>query len=133
MPKPKLAAVAPRSVPGPLDQRTRTKLSRGGLEVDARLDLHGLTQRAAHLRLGRFLADAQANGARLVLIITGRGRPAEAGDSHGEARGVLRRAVPDWLQSPEFRPFVAGLDEAGRRHGGAGALYVRIRRKRSAP
>ena len=132
-PKKSAPAAAPKSAPGPLDRRTRTKLSRGGLEVDARLDLHGLTQRAAHQRLGRFLAEAQANGARLVLVITGRGRPAEPAEGHGEARGVLRRAVPDWLQSQEFRPFVAGLDEAGRRHGGAGALYVRIRRKHRPP
>ena len=120
-----------RAAPPARSTGARARSSRAAaLEVDARLDLHGLTQRAAHQRLGRFLAEAQANGARLVLVITGKGRPAEPAEGHGEARGVLRRAVPDWLQSPEFRPFVAGFDEAGRRHGGAGALYVRIRRKR---
>ncbi len=118
--------------PGTIDQRTRTRLSRGSLDVDGRLDLHGLTQSAAHVRLRRFLEDGHAHGARLVLIITGKGgRAAESEFGHGE-RGVLRRAVPLWLASAEMRHLVAGFDEAGRRHGGSGALYVHIRRKRGA-
>jgi DNA-nicking Smr family endonuclease len=113
-----------------IDRRMRTRLSRGSLDVDARLDLHGLTQSLAHQRLRRFLEEAQANGSKLVLIITGKGKPADdVGLS--EERGVLRRAVPGWLSGTEFRHLVASFDEAGRRHGGGGALYVRLRKKRA--
>ena len=126
VPKPPVAKPPP-AIPGAIDRRTRTRLSRGSLDVDARLDLHGLTQHLAHQRLRRFLDEAQRNGARLVLVITGKGKP----EPDGEERGVLRRAVPAWLEAPELRHLVAGYDEAGRRHGGGGALYIRLRRKRS--
>ncbi len=126
MPKPK---PAPNRAPGALDHRTVSRLSRGLIPVDGRIDLHGLTQSLAHRRLLRFLEEAQASGARLVLVITGKGRPGEAGDGIYE-RGVLRRTVPEWLRSPAFQPLVSGLAEAGRRHGGGGAVYVRIRRRR---
>jgi DNA-nicking Smr family endonuclease len=120
----------PPAEPARLDRRTRSRLSRGALHIDARLDLHGLTQDAARRRLVRFLDDARADGARLVLVITGKGAPADAGDYVAPVRGVLRRAVPEWLAAPELRHLVAGFDEAGRRHGGGGAIYVRIRRSR---
>ena len=112
-----------------IDRRTRTQLARGARQIDARIDLHGLTQSLAHQRLRRFLEDAQAGGAKLVLVITGKGKPLDA-VTIGEERGVLRRAVPGWLSGTELRHLVAGFDEAGRRHGGGGALYVRIKRKR---
>jgi DNA-nicking Smr family endonuclease len=118
-------AAAP--APAAIDRRTQSRLGRGILTIDARLDLHGLTQAAAHGRLLRFLKEAQGDGARLALIITGKGRPAEP---FGAERGVLRRAVPEWLATAEMRPFVAGFGEASPAHGGAGALYVRIRRPR---
>jgi DNA-nicking Smr family endonuclease len=102
----------------------RQRLSRGSAGVDARLDLHGLTQAAAKLRLENFLRNAQARGHSLVLVITGKG----AGDD--PERGVLRRQAPHWLALPEFRSLVVGFEEAGRGHGGAGALYVRVRRAR---
>lgn len=126
------AAPKPRTqaTPAVLDRRTQSRLSRGIIAVDARIDLHGLTQSHAHRRLLRFLEDAQAHGARVVLVITGKGKAGEpAGYGPGE-RGVLKRAVPDWLRSPAFQPVVSGFAEAGRRHGGAGAIYVRIRRRR---
>lgn len=116
----------PAQAPAAIDRRTRSRLSRGILDVDATLDLHGMTQAVAHGRLRRFLEDAQAHGVKLVLVITGKGKP---GLEVGE-RGVLKRAVPAWLESSAFRPLVAGYDDAGRRHGGGGALYVRLRRKR---
>jgi DNA-nicking Smr family endonuclease len=119
---------APLPVIG-IDRRTRTQIARGARSIDARLDLHGLTQGIAHLRLRRFLEEAQAQGARLALVITGKGKPLDE-VGIGEERGVLRRAVPGWLAGTEFRHLVAGFDEAGRRHGGGGALYVRIKRKR---
>lgn len=111
----------------PIDRRTRGRLSRGTAPIDGRLDLHGLTQREAHVQLKHFLAEAQRRGAKLVLVITGKGHPERAAP-FDDTRGVLRRAVPQWLASPEFRPFVGGFDEAHRTHGGGGALYVRIRR-----
>lgn len=127
-----VAKPAARIMPAPkvgIDRRTRTQLARGSLEVDARLDLHGLTQSLAHQRLRRFLDEAQASGARLVLIITGKGKPADE-VVDGDERGVLKRAVPGWLRGAEFRHLVVSFEEAGRRHGGGGALYVRVRRKR---
>jgi DNA-nicking Smr family endonuclease len=123
------AAVRAPSVPGlaPLERRLRQKLSRGQAEVDAAIDLHGLTQAEAHGALHHFLAGAQNNGAKLVLVVTGKGEARPSTDSG--ATGVLRRAVPLWLKAPEWRVFVVGFEEASRPHGGAGALYVRLRRR----
>lgn len=133
-PPPKV--VAPAAPPPPplaaLEPKTRRRLTRGA-EVDARLDLHGLTQAAAHRRLRLFLIEAQASGHALVLVITGKGDPERlmsSGPAFGEGRGVLKRAVPLWLAEPDLRAVVVGFESAGRRHGGEGALYVRIRRRR---
>lgn len=128
-PRPIPAAPAPRvpkpAIPplAPLGKRERTKLSRGRSEIEARLDLHGMTQMRAHRALSGFLHRAHHDGLTFVLVITGKGR------SGGES-GVLRRQVPEWLSLPEFRAFVVGFEEAGVGHGGEGALYVRIRRAR---
>lgn len=128
-PRPITAAPAPRvtkpSVPplAPLGKRERTKLSRGRSEIEARLDLHGMTQMRAHRALAGFLHRAHDDGLTFVLVITGKGR------SGGES-GVLRRQVPEWLSLPEFRAFVVGFEQAAIGHGGEGALYVRIRRAR---
>jgi DNA-nicking Smr family endonuclease len=110
-----------------IDRRTVSRLTRGAVAIDGRIDLHGMTQQAAHGRLIRYLRDAQAKGDRMVLVITGKGRPMAAPGT-GEERGVLRRAVPLWLSAAEMRPFVVGFGEAAPPHGGSGALYVRIRR-----
>jgi DNA-nicking Smr family endonuclease len=121
-------ALAPRpSAPplAPLGRRERSQLSRGKKEIDARLDLHGMTQTRAHHRLLTFLQRAHREGLTFVLVITGKGRlGAESG------RGVLRRQVPQWLSLPEFRSLVVGFEEAHIGHGGEGALYVRVRRAR---
>jgi DNA-nicking Smr family endonuclease len=109
-----------------LEERARRRLSRGLAALDARIDLHGMQQERAFAALTSFLRHAQRRGDRVVLVITGRGRDGE------EGRGVLRRAVPAWLSQPEFRNIVVGFEEAGRRHGGAGALYVQIRRRRES-
>jgi DNA-nicking Smr family endonuclease len=113
----------------PLDRRLKARIGKGTVAIDARVDLHGLTQAAAHRRLSRFLAESQFAGAKHVLVITGKGRPADAPSISGE-RGVLRRLVPTWLASAEFRSFVVGFETAGRSHGAEGALYVRIRSPR---
>ncbi len=112
----------------PLEQRTRRRLARGSVEVDARIDLHGMRQERAHAALAAFLRSQQALGARIVLVVTGKGRPESEGA--GEGRGVLRQSVPRWLAGNEFRDVVVGFEEAHRRYGGSGALYVRIRRRR---
>ena len=121
---------APRpAVPGlaPLERRARQKLARGHMPVDAALDLHGLRQHEAHPALHGFLLRAQHQGAKIVLVVTGKGE-GRASDTYEEG-GVLRRAVPIWLRAPEWRGLVVGFEEAARHHGGAGALYVRIRRR----
>jgi DNA-nicking Smr family endonuclease len=122
----------PPSAPAPLatlDRRTRSKITKGKVPIDARVDLHGLTQAAAHQRLRHFLAEAHLTGVKMALVITGKGAP--DADRLGEERGVLRRVVPAWLASGEFRAFVIGFEPAGRRHGGEGALYVRIRGRKT--
>ena len=110
----------------PLGRRMRRSVARGKEAIDARLDLHGLTQAQAHAALLHFLRQASAREARLVLVITGKGM---RGEGAGE-RGVLKRQVPHWLALPEFRSLVIGFEDAGIRHGGEGALYVRLRRMR---
>lgn len=113
----------------PMDKRTRSRVSRGVVAVDRRIDLHGLTQTAAEARLKRFLREAQDDGAKVVLVITGKGSES-GGDETRSERGVLRRMTPHWLSSPTMRDVVVGFEEAARGHGGSGALYVRIRRRR---
>ena len=126
------AKVAPAAAPKtqapplvPLGRRMRSKLARGSEPIDDRIDLHGMTQADAHAALAHFLRRAQARGARVVLVITGKG--ARAGDALSE-RGILKRQVPHWLESAALRPLVIGFESAGLGHGGAGALYVRLRR-----
>jgi DNA-nicking Smr family endonuclease len=109
----------------PLDRRLKRRLARGGQSIDARIDLHGRTQGEAHAALLRFLRKAQRDGAKVVLVITGKGTPAR--DSWSE-RGVLKRQVPQWLKLQEFRAYVLGFEDAHVGHGGEGALYVRIRK-----
>jgi DNA-nicking Smr family endonuclease len=111
----------------PLGRRMRQKLARGSKSIDARIDLHGMTQDRAHAALAHFLRRAQHDGARVVLVITGKG--ARGTDPHAE-RGVLKRQVPLWLESAELRSLVIGFESAGMGHGGAGALYVRVKRGR---
>jgi DNA-nicking Smr family endonuclease len=129
-PKPEVAKPKPAEKPAapqltPLDRRARQRLARGTQDIEARLDLHGRTQGEAHTALLRFLHRAQANGAKTVLVITGKGGAGSSGE-----RGVLKRQVPMWLALPEFRGLVIGFGPAAIGHGGEGALYVRVRRGR---
>jgi DNA-nicking Smr family endonuclease len=121
-PPPSTAALAP------LEKRLKRQLARGGVGPDDVIDLHGMTEAEAHRALRGFLVYAQASGHRLVLVITGKGEN-KSGDAlwSGEP-GVLRRLTPHWLRAPDLRVIVLGFEEAGRGHGGAGALYVRLRR-----
>jgi len=111
-----------------IDGATSRKIRRGKLPVDGRIDLHGMRQSEAHEALNRFLHASYVKGRRCVLVITGKGR-SEARDGY-EQPGVLRRKVPDWLQSGSVAPFILGFERAHIRDGGDGALYVLLRRKR---
>ncbi|MDB5558765.1 MAG: Smr protein/MutS2 [Enterovirga sp.] len=110
----------------PLEPKTVRALSRGQVRAESVIDLHGMTQAQAHAALVGFLRRAQGSGHRLVLVVTGKGRPED--HLRPSDRGVLRRMVPHWLALPELRRIVIGWTEAGPRQGGAGALYVRLRR-----
>jgi DNA-nicking Smr family endonuclease len=122
--------LVPKPMPAlePLARREKQRLARGTVQLDARIDLHGRTQSEAHAALLSFLRRAQADDARFVLVITGKGGSAR---DHWSERGVLRRQVPHWLRLPEFRHYVVGFEDAHIGHGGEGALYVRLRRART--
>ncbi|MFY9967971.1 MAG: Smr/MutS family protein, partial [Roseiarcus sp.] len=121
---------AKRSPPplAPIERRLKRKLARGRGEIDDAIDLHGMNQAEAHQALRGFLRHSQARGARLVIVVTGKGGPLDEPASFGHERGVLRRLAPHWLREPDLRTVVLGFEEAGRAHGGSGALYVRLRR-----
>jgi DNA-nicking Smr family endonuclease len=104
-----------------IDRPTSRKIAKGRIAIDARIDLHDMTQALAHDRLYAFLADARSRGLRHVLVVTGKGR------SLG-SEGVLKRMVPVWLNGPRFSEIVSGYSTAGQRHGGEGAIYVRLRK-----
>ncbi|GJE69730.1 Smr/MutS family protein [Methylorubrum podarium] len=132
------ATAAPAQAPAPaspgapgLERRERRGLERGTLTIEARIDLHGLYQAEAHAALVGFLLRARAAGHARVLVVTGKGGEDFGGRDRGgfSERGVLRRSVPHWLRGPELRGLVLGFEEAARHHGGAGALYVRLRRR----
>ena len=111
---------APKKAPpplSPLGRREKAKVARGHTGIEARLDLHGHTQAEAHDELLRFLSRCSDRDQRLVLVITGKS-------------GVLRRQVPQWLALPEFRALLVGYEQAAIKHGGEGALYLRLRRVR---
>jgi DNA-nicking Smr family endonuclease len=112
----------------PIERRLKRELSRGRAAIDAALDLHGLTQAEAHQALRGFLRHSQTRGARLVIIVTGKGGATDEFSGWPNERGVLKRLTPQWLRESDLRSVVLGFEEAGRAHGGSGALYVRLRR-----
>ncbi len=113
--------LSPRSAPG-LDRRSADRLRKGRIEIDGRLDLHGHTQEEAHRALIAFVAASVTAGRRCILVITGKGE---------RGGGVLRAAVPAWLNEPRLRPNVLAYHPARPKDGGDGALYVLLRRARS--
>ena len=114
----KPAPKAPKSPAAPQNRSNEKRVRRGKLELAGRFDLHGHTQASAAKALPDFLARKQAEGARCVLVITGKGRGGE---------GVLRRNFLRWLDLPAARALVSGYSEAHPRHGGSGAWYVFLR------
>ncbi len=119
----------PRAPPlAPIERRLKRELARGRGAIDGALDLHGMNQAEAHQALRGFLRHSQARGAKLVIVVTGKGGPLDAAGPICRERGVLKRLAPHWLRESDLRSIVLGFEEAGRAHGGSGALYVRIRR-----
>jgi DNA-nicking Smr family endonuclease len=112
-----------------LDTTWERKLARGTLAPDFTLDLHGHTLASAHHRLDHGLIQAKALGARVVLLITGKPRHAEAAD-RGERRGAIRAKILDWLAAGPHSSSIAAIRNAHRRHGGDGALYLVLKRVR---
>jgi DNA-nicking Smr family endonuclease len=126
--RPKLPAAKTRKPPAKgkpggtgIDGNTGKRMRSGELEPAARLDLHGFTQEAAHKALLAFLRGSHRRGARLTLVITGKGNPQKEG-------GVLKQMVPRWLNQPEFSALIVAIEPAHVRHGGAGALYIYLRK-----
>lgn len=134
----------PKSEPAPsimrrtvgIDGNTADRLRRGQVEPQARLDLHGLTERDAHRTLVTFLRSARARKLRFVLIVTGKGDRDRTADEESvfdlglemSMRGVLRQMTPRWLREPGLAELIVDVREAHRRHGGSGALYVYLRK-----
>jgi DNA-nicking Smr family endonuclease len=117
---PSLPVAAPSRRPNGVDGQTLKQLSRGERKVEAVIDLHGMTLQAAHGALRRFVELQAAAGKRCLLVITGKGGP--------DRPGRLRQEVPLWLEA--WRPPVLAVTTAQPRHGGAGALYVLLQRRR---
>lgn len=125
-----------RHRPTGIDGRTAERLRKGAIEPDAKIDLHGYTEQAAHDALVNFLRNAATGGVRLALVVTGKGLKPAAPDEPFDleldrrTRGVLKAMVPRWLEEPALARLVADVRTAHRRHGGAGALYVYLRKER---
>ncbi len=107
-----------------MDKRTGQRFKRGDMPVDGRLDLHGMTVDQAHGALVGFIRRSHARGARCVVVVTGKG-------DGGQGTGKIRREAPDWLNRPDLRPLILAVTEARQHHGGAGALYVMLKRVRA--
>ena len=128
--KPKKPAAKPKSGGIELDGNTRERLKRGGVRPQASMDLHGMTQEAAHRALLSFLQRSRKSGLRLTLVVTGKGNPKNEDNAGWMTRshGVLKEMVPRWLNEPEFAALIAGAAPAHVRHGGGGALYIYLRK-----
>jgi DNA-nicking Smr family endonuclease len=133
--QPKRGAKAKATATGPsgVNGATQDKLRRGLMEPDARIDLHGMTQAAAHRTLFTWLAAAHSRGYRLVLVVTGKGNPKNDENASWmmSAHGVLKQMVPRWLNEPGLAALIASVQPAHVKHGGDGALYVYLRKTRA--
>ena len=112
-----------------MDAGTHAKMTRGKLQPESRIDLHGMTLAEAHPELIRFILNAQSAGLRLVLVITGKGKRREDTGPIPQRMGALRHQVPHWLHLPPLGPAVLQVSEAHLKHGGGGAYYVYLRRR----
>jgi DNA-nicking Smr family endonuclease len=113
-----------------MDRRAHQQMTRGKFQPEARIDLHGMTQAEAHPELIRFILGAHGAGKRLVLVITGKGKQRLDTGPIPQRMGILRHQVPQWLAQPPLGSIVLQVAAAHQKHGGAGALYVYLRRGR---
>ena len=135
-PAPASLAKATKAAPiAEFDRKKAKKIRSGQIEIEARIDLHGLRQDEAHVTLRAFLVRAQRAGKRWVLVITGKGKISVDRDDEtpfdmtkNRDRGVLKRNVPRWLEEPDLRGLVVSYTNAAISHGGDGALYVHLRK-----
>ncbi len=112
-----------------MDRKTFTRMKRGKLKPERKLDMHGMTLAQAHPTLRRFVRQAHADGLRLVVVVTGKGSSGrDEGGPIPTPRGILRHQVPGWLHAPDLRPFVLQVTDAHIRHGGGGSYYVYLTR-----
>lgn len=136
-PAPAPQPAAKKAIPpvAQFDRKKAKKIRAGHIEIEARIDLHGMRQDEAHAALRAFLHRTQARGLRWVLVITGKG--VKLDDDHDRPfdmtrnrdRGVLKRNVPRWLEEPDLRPLIVSYTTAAIPHGGEGALYVHLRKR----
>lgn len=120
-PKVKIPKSTGFSEPHKIDDASLRKIRKGDTVIDATLDLHGHTQEKAHTALINFIVKSHGNNHRMLLVITGKGK--------GGKEGVLRRLLPLWLAESPLREYIIAYDGASARHGGAGAWYIRIRKR----
>lgn len=134
--KPKKKATAPtvlKSPPqitpqAPAERSADKRVRRGRVDIEGKIDLHGMTQMQARGALRGYLFNARERGGRCVLVVTGKGDPEQRRYGH-ETPGILRRMLPEWLAEADLRAVVAGYAPAHARHGGAGAWYVFLKRR----
>ncbi len=129
-PPPQRAAPPPPAKLDGGDPKLARRVARGRREIDATLDLHGLTQTAAYARLVSFVGFAAANGARTLLVVTGKGSDAPAVPFAEAPRGILRRRFLDWVEEAPLSEKIASVRQAHQKHGGRGAFYVFLKRRR---
>ena len=119
-----------RSAQVQMDRKSFDQMKRGKLRPEGKIDLHGMTLDRAHPALTRFILSAQAQGKRLVLVVTGKGKRRDDDGPIPVRHGVLRHQVPEWLSMPPLSPAVLQVTQAHLRHGGGGAYYVYLRKYR---
>ncbi|MCZ8334162.1 MAG: Smr/MutS family protein [Rhodobacteraceae bacterium] len=118
-----------RAAPLQMDAKLHGRMVRGKVMPEARIDLHGMTLAEAHPELIRFILNAQSEGLRLVLVITGKGKRRDDTGPIPQRMGALRHQVPQWLRMSPLSHAVLQISEAHLKHGGAGAYYVYLRRR----